>query len=91
MKDRCVYQIAFEGIECCVMTGCPDKLCIMMGKGCEKFCYPSKILDELAVVIYKAKKCSSLFSIFRGFHQLNSCIMEASAFIPVLPRTWPKY
>ena len=35
---------------------------IMMGKGCEGFYYPSKILDELTVVATKAKECSYLFS-----------------------------
>ena len=40
----------------------------MMGKGCEGFCYLSKILDELEVVTNKSQKYSYLFSILGGIH-----------------------
>ena len=67
VKDKCFFQSAFEGIECCMVTWCLGKFCMIMGKGCERFCYPIKILDELVVVTKFAKECSYLFSIFRGF------------------------
>ena len=87
MKDRCLYQSTFQGIECCMVTSCLVKFCIMMSKGFEGFCYLSKILDELAVVANKAKECSYLCSIFGGFHQFNNCCFEGSGFIPVVLRT----
>ena len=78
VKDRCFYESAFEGIEFCMVTWCPGKFCIMMGKGYEGFCYLNIILDELAVVTNKAKECYYVFSIFRGFISLMAAVMEGS-------------
>ena len=50
------------------------QLCIMMSKDSQRFCYLSKIPDELSVVTGKSEKCSYLFSIVRGFHKLNSWV-----------------
>ena len=63
----------------------------MMGKGCEGFCYLSKILDETVVVANKTKECSNLFSIFGGCIILIAAVFEGSGFIPVVLRTWPIY
>ena len=91
VMDRCFYQSTFQGIECCVVTWSPGKICIMKGKGCDGFCYPSRTLDELAVVTNKAKVCPYLFNIFWGFISLITAVLEGNGFIPVLLRTWPKY
>ena len=91
VKDRCFQQCTFEGFECCEVTWCPGKLCIIMVKGCQQLCYASKILDELTVVTNKSQKCCYLFSILGGFMRLITAVLEGNGLMPVLLRAWPKY
>ena len=63
----------------------------MMSKGCQRFCYASKILDELAVVTNKSEKYSYLFTILGGFISLIAAVLEGSGLIPVVLRTSSKY
>ena len=90
MEDWCFNQSTFKGIEWCVVTWCPGKFCIINSKGCEGCCYPSKVLDELMVLINKANECSYLYSILVGFISLTAVVLEGSGFIPVGLRSLPR-
>ena len=60
-------------------------------KDCEGFYYLNKILDELAIITNKSKKCSYLFSILGGFISLIAAVLEGHGLMPVVLRTWHKY
>ena len=51
----------------------------MMGKGCDGFCYLSKIFDELMVVTDKTKECSYV-SAFLGFISLIAAVLDGSKY-----------